>query len=278
MNPVKLLETMDLEQLLQIEDDDLMEDMIYDAMRKMEQELPPDENFFLPMKMLDEYHSSEEYLRLSENVREYKNSMLQTAQQYLGKRQELEQTSLKKLNIQKYGKGGPCHRGPLHPGNMEILLGSGHRKGRLLKQSKSPDHIYGFDSDNRLLFCESKADRTTEYLIRDENRELGVTFGRNEKIAALSEVTYDLNRRLKDYRYAKFEYGKRKLRVTLCCELYEYHEREIYVDWIRAEGKYPECEHFHFLCDSDGFVLKGECCNVMHKLILDVEIPRGTKL
>ena len=101
MNPVKLLETMDLEQLLQIEDDDLMEDMIYDAMRKMEQELPPDENFFLPMKMLDEYHSSEEYLRLSENVREYKNSMFQTAQQYLGKRQELEQTPLKKLNIQK---------------------------------------------------------------------------------------------------------------------------------------------------------------------------------
>lgn len=47
---------------------------------------------------------------------------------------------------------------------------------------------------------------------------------------------------------------------------------------IRAEGKYPECEHFHFLCDSDGLVLKGECCNVMHKLILDVEIPRGTKL
>lgn len=278
MNLNKFLESMDLEQLLQAEEDDGIEDMLYNAMRKMEQDMPSHNNFFLPMKMVDEYHSSEEYRQLSDSVRKYKECMLQTAKQYLKRKPELEQTALEKLDSQKYGKGGPLHRGPLHPGNMEIITTSGHKKGRLLKQSKSPDYIYGFDKDGKLLFCKSKADRTTEYVIPEENRELGVTFSRNEKMQAISEVSYDSSGQLLVYRYASFWYGKRKLKVSLLCESYEYQDREVYIDWIRAEGKYPECEHFHFLRDDNGFVLKGECCNVMHKLIMDVELPHGMKL
>lgn len=278
MNPVKLLESMDLEQLLQAAEDDIIEDMLYDAMRKMEQETPSDKNYFLPMKLMDEYHNSQEYRQLSENVKDYKEHMLKTGQLYLGKKEKLEQAALEQLDSRTYGKGGPCHRGPLYPGNMEIICASGRRKGRLFRQSKSPDYIYGLDKNGKLLFCKNKADRTTEYIITEKNKELGIAYGQDGKIAAISELYYDAGGQLSDYKYAGFWYGKRNLKISLCCEIYHYQDREVYIDLIQAEGKYPSCEHFRFLQDDDGFVIKGECCNVMHKLIMDVEIPRGMKL
>ncbi len=273
----KIIKSLEIEKLLQVAQEDYIEDMVYDTMRKMEQNMSPEEYFFLPMRILDEYRSSEEYHKLQEVVRKDWERMGRTAQQYLGRKQELAEACEDRIVSQKYGKGGPGHRGPLHPGHMEIICRSGNRKGRLLKQSKAPDYIYGFDQEGRLLFCKSKMGKTIEYIIWEGNRELGVSYLPNGRVKAISEVSYASDGKLESYVYGTFSYRKHKVEISSSCECYEYHGREVYVDWIEASGKYPSCEHFRFYCDEEGVVEKGECCDVMRKEIMEVAIPRGIK-
>lgn len=275
----KILKSLEIEKLLQAaEEESIIEDMVYDTMRKMEENIPSGENFFLPMKLLDEYHNSEEFHKLLEMVREDWERMGKAAQEYLGRKPELAEACQEKIACQKYGRGGPEHRGPLHPGHLEVICRSGHKTGRLLKQSKAPDYVYGYDGEGKLLVCKSKMGKTTEYIIREENREFGVSYIPNGRVKAISEVIYYPDGKLESYKYGIFSYIKHKVEISSSSECYEYHGREVYVDWIQAKGKYPSCEHFRFWRDEEGIVVKGECCDVMRKEIMEVEIPRGMKL
>ena len=164
------------------------------------------------------------------------NRFEQIAKQYGSLCQERFAELLKEVVTFKFGVGGECmHRGFYCPSLIsDIVLGNINR-GRVYNMSPklfSPSYIYGFSGENKLLTVQN-IDNTkqNEFIMQQDEMELGITFSDRWGIETLSQCQYS-QEKIQSYSFCSYS-ELTALVYELNTEIYDYDKDRLIVHWYQ---------------------------------------------
>ena len=231
-------------------------------------------------KIIKDYEKSDSYKELQRQCTEMKGLLAEYYKKYSKMEQHFKKETVDKKDHERYAKGGlTTHRGVLCPGKVEELLVSNAVKGRFIKSNKSPNYIYAYDKDDRLI-SSTKLDGKfieTEYITWDNNTtQVGVTYSDNE-LEHMCLVIYNDKQEIKHCIFGSFLGGKVG---QIMSEGYIYKENEVNVTWIDAVcdqifGDSIRGEHIVLFLDEEGMITKFTNCEDMRQNIVHENIPRS---
>lgn len=169
--------------------------------------------------------------------------IIKTANEYEGKYNKLLKDIKEKTSYEKYCKGGDLHRGFYCPSLIyETVFGGAHRG--TLKSKKPPTneltHIFKFDANGNLIAVKTEYD--TEFIIKEGNVEIGITFNDKYKdIGCISICEYE-DQRIKTYIIGSVLWNKTTRSVfKIQKECYDFSGSDLTVDFYDA--LYSESYH-----------------------------------
>ena len=135
---------------------------------------------------------------------------LETIAQNLYARKEGLRAHCEAATVRKeYASGSTLHRGFYCPSPTYDIIVGNTKRGKLLKRLTAvskPSHEYGFDADNKLLYCKwlfKEQPAYTEYLVYEEHCIYGIAFSKDGDLAYLTEETWE-DGRLTGYSHCMF--------------------------------------------------------------------------
>lgn len=190
-------------------------------------------------RFMDINYFSKECERVTKVAEKYRDSYLEF----------FERNSKEVVRIE-YGIGGEVlHRGFYCPSIILDIVVGNVKRGRIAKKKpmKSPERIYGFDQNNKLLTVEREFEK--EFLIYEGQREWGFTF--NNELSLIAESVYDKKGRIESYsEYMYSPFGVNPVDF-IHREVYKYEPDRLVVDFCSftwgIKGKNPLLSHDRFI-------------------------------
>lgn len=175
---------------------------------------------------LQQLQQTEVYQQYCHHFSRKGEELFETAQQLISQKEVLE-IACRKHTVREESaiQSRYLHRGYYCPSPVYDLIVGNARRGRILKRPNAkskPTHVYGFDSNDRLLWCQNNEQKGKEYLVYEGNRILGISLSVNANFYTISEEIYQ-NKKLTAVYVAHF-HGTHPNNVLLKAELYDYDD------------------------------------------------------
>lgn len=152
-------------------------------------------------------------------------------QKYSDQYTELNSKAEKNCVKWKYSIGSKLmHRGYYCPSLVEDIIVGNCSRGKLTDKlpAKKSYYSYGFDACGDLIVIVENTCAEKEFLLREQNYELGLVFDKNFCIQGISEFEFDESDKLLRYAYYTFTLDGKICNFTI--EEYSYPENKLIMD------------------------------------------------
>lgn len=158
------------------------------------------------------------------------NKIKKIIEEYSSKCKSVIKEFSDKVVYEQYGVGGGClHRGYFCPSRIIDVVNGNINRGKIKKNIDKPDFTFGFDCNNKLILV--KQENTCEFIIYQDDYEIGITVLDDFKITTISYCKYDIDR-IREYTFCLYDPYKKQI-VEITKEIYSYTENKMEVDWFR---------------------------------------------
>ena len=138
-----------------------------------------------------------------------------------------------RITYEEYGLGGTfLPRGYYCPSLILDIISGNVSRGKIQKKKpkeRVSDFTFCFDCENKLILV--KRIDSFEYVIHQNQFEIGICFSNDMKIETISYCQFD-DQKILSYVWCLYNPYEKKI-VELIEEKYKYLEKEVCVDWFR---------------------------------------------
>ncbi len=158
------------------------------------------------------------------------NKIIKIIEEYSSKCESIITELSTKVVYEQYGVGGKClHRGYFCPSRIIDVITGNINRGKIKKNINKPDFTFGFDRNNKLVLV--KQENIYEFIIYQDDNEIGITVLDDFKITAISYCKYATDR-ICEYTFCLYDPYKKQI-IEINKEIYSYSENKMEVDWFR---------------------------------------------
>lgn len=158
------------------------------------------------------------------------NKITKIIKEYSSKCESIIKELSTKVVYEQYGVGGEClHRGYFCPSRIIDVITGNINRGKIKKNINKPDFTFGFDCNNKLVLV--KQENIYEFIIYQDDNEIGITVLDDFKITAISYCKYTIDR-ICEYTFCLYDPYKKQI-IEITKEIYSYSENRMEVDWFR---------------------------------------------